>query len=363
VTLDDILDDALACGASDIFLGADEVPRYRITGRLVARGDVPIPSDRLADMLYHTLRPWEIERLDAEHEIDSALERRGDFRFRLNIFLRRGGMAAVIRPIPINIPSPQELGLSEALVRLLEVGNGLILVTGRTGSGKSTMCASFLEYINQIREAHIVTFEDPIEFVFEPRRCTISQRQVGEHTPSYNAALRAVLRQSPDIVYVGEMRDRDTIEATLSIAETGQLVLANLHTSSASQTVHRIVDVFTPAQRAQISVQLANSLNAVICQVLLPRVDGQALVPAREVMLGTPAILNLIRKGEAHQLYSAIESSGSRDMHTMDQSLAGLVHRGLIAVDVARAHAHDIESLESLLRSGSSGRHASTGGW
>lgn len=346
MTLDEILQDAVQCGATDIIIGGGEPPTYRIGGQLVARGSVSLSDAQVTRMFYLELTPTQIERLEGEFQVDVSLARGTDYRFRLNLFFRSGGLAAVIRPVSLKVPTPEQLKINTGFVRLLERATGLIIVAGRTGTGKSTLCASFLEFMNVNKAVHIVTLEDPIEFKFEPKRAIVSQREVREHAISFESALKAILRQSPDVIYVGELRDMDTISATLSVAETGHLVLANLHTANASQTIHRIVDVFPPSQRGLINVQLANSLTAVLCQALIPRADEDGLVAAREYMITNPAIQNLIRKNEIHQIYSAMESGGTADMRTMERSLAELFVAEEITLEAAQSHAPDQESLQ-----------------
>lgn len=346
LTLDQIFQDAVECGATDIIIGGGEPPCYRIGGQLVQRGNVAMEDAHVTRMFYQVLTPGQIERLESEMQVDVSLSRGTDYRFRINLFFRSGGLAAVIRPVNLKVPMPDELGIPVGMMRLLDRSTGLVIVAGRTGTGKSTICASFLEYMNKERSVHIVTLEDPIEFKFEPKKAIISQREMREHAVSFESALKAILRQSPDVIYVGELRDMDTISATLSVAETGHLVLANLHTANATQTIHRIVDVFPPSQRGLINVQLSNSLTAVLCQALLPRADGAGLVAAREIMVSNPAIANLIRKNELHQIYSAMESGGTADMRTMERSLAELYVREDITLEVAESHAPEPESLQ-----------------
>lgn len=343
---DEILMTALDMGASDVLIGGNEVLRFRIGGKFKAHGDTVLDSDYVARMLYDILTPWQIERLEAEKQCDLSVDRgNGMYRFRLNLYYRRGGLAAVIRPIPLRMPTLDELGVPPFMIRTLERTSGLIMVAGRVGSGKSTLCASLIEHLNETTECHIVTMEDPIEYVFQPKKAVICQREMREHATSFQDALKSVLRQSPDVIYVGEMRDMATISNTMAVAETGHMVLANLHTSSAPQTISRIVDVFPPDQRMLVSVQLANCLTAVICQLLVPRAKGGGLVAAREIMMNNVAISNIVRKNELHQLYSQMESSYSSGMRTMERSLAELHVAGTITLDAARARSAEPEAL------------------
>jgi twitching motility protein PilT len=251
--------------------------------------------------------------------------------------------------VPQKVPTPNQLGIPPAFLKLLDQSSGLIMVVGRVGMGKSTLCASFLEYLNQRRGLHIVTLEDPIEFRIKPKKAVISQREMREHATSFQDALKAILRQSPDVIYVGELRDMETISATLSAAETGHLVLANLHTANSIQTIHRLVGMFPPSLRPLISVQLANCLTAVLCQCLVPRADGNGLVAAQELMLMSPAIANLIRKTELHQIQSVVDTSSANEVRKMEYSLAELYMQGVITLDTARANALEPDSLGSYI--------------
>jgi twitching motility protein PilT len=346
MTFDEILATALSKGASDVLIGGNERIRFRIGGRFTSYGENKLEDEQVTRMLYGILMPWQIERLEAEKQCDLSVDRgNGQYRFRVNLYYRRGGLAAVIRPIPLRMPSLDELGIQDHLIHMLERTAGLILVAGRVGSGKSTMCAAFLEHLNATKECHIVTMEDPIEYVFTPKMGVISQREMREHALSFQDALKSVLRQSPDVIYVGEMRDMATIASTMAVAETGHLVIANLHTANAPQTISRIIDVFPPDTRALVSVQLANCLTAVICQVLVQRMDGKGLVAAREVMLNNVAMSNTIRKNELHQLYGQMESSHNAGMRTMERSLAELHISGQISYQVALSHSAEPEAL------------------
>ena len=270
-------------------------------------------------------------------------------RFRVNVFMQRGCVAGVFRAIGENIPAVEDLGLSEAVCQLALLPRGLVVVTGPTGSGKSTTLAAMINLINQQKEAHIVTIEDPIEFVHPHIRCTVNQRELGHDTHSFPRALKSVLREDPNVILVGEMRDLETIAAALTLAETGHLVLSTLHTQDAAQTVDRIIDVFPPYQQEQIRVMLASSLKGVVSQILLPKADETGRVAAREVMVVTPAIAAIIREGKTHQIYSAIQTGTREGMCTMEKSLAELCNAGLIAEEDALSKANHPQELRALV--------------
>jgi twitching motility protein PilT len=282
--------------------------------------------------------------------LDFSLGIPGIARFRVNVFLQRGCVAGVFRTIGENIPTADELGLAHNMRNLAMLPRGLVCVTGPTGCGKSTTLAAMINLINQEKEAHIVTIEDPIEFVHPHLRCTINQRELGADTHSFARALKSVLREDPNVILVGEMRDLETITAALTLAETGHLVLSTLHTQDAAQTVDRIIDVFPPYQQEQIRVMLASTLKGVISQILLPRADGQGRVAAREVLIVTPAIAAIIREAKTHQIYSAIQTGSREGMCTMEQSLAELCREGLINLEDALGKANHPEELRNLFR-------------
>lgn len=261
-------------------------------------------------------------------------------------------MGAVLRSIPTEIVPIQELGLPPIVETLAEMHRGMVLVTGPTGSGKSTSLASVVDIVNRTRDDHIMTVEDPIEFVHQHKRCVVNQREVGEDTHSFAKALKSVLRQDPDVILVGEMRDLDTIATAISAAETGHLVFGTLHTQDAPQAIDRIIDVFPAHQQQQVRVQLASSLMAVCTQQLVPRVDGQGRAVAVEVMIVTPAIRNLIREAKTHQIYSSLQSGGQYGMQTMDQSLAKLVREGTVAMEVAMERCHNEADLQRMVTKG-----------
>jgi twitching motility protein PilT len=340
---------ALRRGATDVLLAVDRPPSFRVSARLSPVEEVPPPGVetivRLAESLLGEQGLAELER---HRDRDFAFEVTGLARFRGSFYYQRGGLALAIRVLPASIQSPDELGLPSAVSRLAALPRGLILVTGPTGSGKSTTLAAIIEVINRTHAKHIVTIEDPVEFVHEDKLSRIEQREVGRDTPTFARALRGVFRQSPDVVMVGEVRDVETIQTVLSLAETGHLTLATLHTSSCAKTIHRIIDVFPEKTQLQIRAQLALSLEGVLSLALLPRVEG-GLVLATEIMLGTPAVRAMIRDGRVHQIYSAIQSGQEFGMYTMNHSLARLIRRGQVTVREAEARSSDVEELRQLL--------------
>jgi twitching motility protein PilT len=281
-------------------------------------------------MLYDILNDQQRKRFEEHYELDFSIELKSIARFRVNAFRQARGEAVVFRVIPSKILSLEELGLPKVLREVCKTERGLILVTGPTGSGKSTTLASMIDVINNALKGHIITIEDPIEFVHESKSCLINQRELGAHTLTFANALRSALREDPDIILVGEMRDLDTISLALTAAETGHLVLSTLHTSGAPKTVDRIIDVFPAEQQAQIRAQFAESIQAIISQVLLKRRDGRGLVPALEIMIGTPAVRNLIRENKVAQLLSAIQTGQKFGMISLDQSLKDLVSRSIV---------------------------------
>jgi twitching motility protein PilT len=311
--------------ASDLHLTAGARPTLRVNGRLVRLDHAALMREDMHTLLYDLLTDEQKARFEATHDLDFALELTNVGRFRVNAFMQRLGEGMVLRLIPSVIRSLEDLGMPPVLKDLVLRDRGLVLVTGPTGSGKSTTLAAMVDHANQEREDHIVTIEDPIEFVHEPRKCNINQREVGPHTQSFAAALRGALREDPDIILVGEMRDLETIAQALTAAETGHLVLSTLHTNSAPQTINRIVDVFPTHQQEQIRVQLADALLGVVAQTLIPSLDGKGRVAGVEVMVSTPAVRNMIRENKVHQLASAIQTGARDGMQSLDQHLKTLV--------------------------------------
>ncbi|MFQ5947894.1 MAG: type IV pilus twitching motility protein PilT, partial [Acidimicrobiia bacterium] len=303
----------------------------------------------LRAMIYSILTARQKEVLEEDRELDCSHPLPGRGRFRVNVFFQRGSLGAVLRGIPNEIMSLKELGLPEVVAKFASLPRGLVLVTGPAGAGKSTTLASVLDLINTTRHVHVMTVEDPIEFMHRHKKAIINQREVGSDTHSFASALRHVLRQDPDVILVGEMRDQETIATAITAAETGHLVFATLHTQDAAQSIDRIIDVFPSYQQSQVRVQLAGSLQAVISQQLLPVRAGEGRVPAVEVMVAVPAIRNLIREGKVYQIPSAMQAGGKYGMQTMDQALAGLVRDGKVAVEVAAERAINAEEFQALM--------------
>jgi twitching motility protein PilT len=345
-----ILKAAVQRGSSDIHICVNKQPMMRLNGEIipVADGLPPLNPEQTKALIYSALYDAQRAKLENDWELDCSFAVTGVSRFRLNVLLARNGVEAVMRVIPSIIPTPEQLGLSPSIVKFSELAKGLVLVTGPTGSGKSTTLAALLNQINQKRKGNILTVEDPIEFTYEPQACVVRQREVGQHTRSFGNALRAALREDPNVILVGEMRDLETIQLTITAAETGHLTLATLHTQDAPSTVDRIIDVFPPYQQTQVRVQLAASLQGVVSQILLPRKDGQGRVAAREIMVMTPAIANLIREGKTHMIYSAIETGAKFGMLSMDKALSLLVIQNQVSFEAAIAKAHDQESFKKL---------------
>jgi twitching motility protein PilT len=322
VNLQDLLKTMIEKGASDLHLTTGVPPVLRLHGRLLPMETSPLAPAETKGLAYSILTDAQKHKFEEEKELDFSFGVKGLSRFRANVFLQRGAVAVAIRTIPYSILSFQELGLPKIVADLCEKPKGLILVTGPTGSGKSTTLASMINKINTEHQEHIVTIEDPIEYVHSHKKCVVNQREMNSDTYSFKAALKSVLRQDPDKVLIGEMRDLETIEAALVIAETGHLTLATLHTNSAVQTINRIIDVFPPHQQPQIRAQLSFVLEGVLCQMLIPKTNGQGRVLALEVMIPNPAIRNLIREEKVHQIYSSMQTGQDKyAMQTMNQSL------------------------------------------
>ncbi|MGH2691161.1 MAG: type IV pilus twitching motility protein PilT, partial [Actinomycetota bacterium] len=315
----------IARGASDLHLTMGAPPVIRLHGHLVRLVEYPVLEARMLRRgLYGILTQRNRDRFEENWELDFSHTMPGEGRFRVNLYLQRDAVGAAFRLIPGEIPKIRDLGLPEQIGSFAKLNRGLVLVTGPTGSGKSTTLAALVDVINRSRDVHVMTVEDPIEFVHEHNHSVINQREVGTDTKSFASALRHVLRQDPDVILVGEMRDLETIATALTAAETGHLVFATLHTQDASQTVDRVIDVFPPHQQQQIRIQLAASLQGIVVQQLMPVRQGGGRVVATEVLMATPAIRNLIREAKTHQIYSAIQAGGQFGMQTMDASLARL---------------------------------------
>lgn len=351
--IEDLMEEVIERGGSDLHLSAGLPPYIRISGHLTATDHPPLSSESCQRLIFSMLNNTQRKNLEQNWELDCSYGIRGLARFRVNVYKDRGTYAACLRALSSKIPTLESLGLPDVVREMSEKPRGLVLVTGPTGSGKSTTLASMINNINLTRAEHILTIEDPIEFVYEPIKSLIHQRQLGEDTKSFSNALRAALREDPDVVLVGEMRDLETISLAISAAETGHLVFATLHTSSAAQTVDRVVDVFPPEQQQQVRVQLSNSLVAVLSQTLVPKKNprpgefGRCL--AQEVMIVTPAIANLIREGKTAQIYSAIQTGGRLGMQTLEKVLADLYREGTISFEAAISKTSKAEELQRLI--------------
>ncbi len=346
----DLLLEVLDRRASDLHLTAGARPTIRVRGRLVPLEHLPVltPQDT-REMLYGILTNDQRQKLETDWQLDFAYAVPGHARFRVNAFFQRAALGAAFRLIPFEMPSIDELGLPAVLHDLAKRPRGLVLVTGPTGSGKSTSLAAMIDEINRTREEHILTIEDPIEFLHPHKRCLVNQRELGADTPTFSLGLKAALRQDPDVILVGEMRDLETIGTALTAAETGHLVFATLHTQDAPQTVDRIVDVFPPEQQGQVRTQLSVALQGIVTQQLLPTADGARRVAACEVLVPTPGVRNLIREGKTHQIPSAMQTGAQSGMQTMDSSLAALVRAGTINPKVALDRSSTPEELRRLL--------------
>ncbi len=330
MAIDDLLRQLVASEASDLHLRVGEPPVMRIHGNLTRLPLPPINDAQMYDLLHPIMNPDRQVRFEQMMELDMSYAVPGLSRFRVNIFRQQGHIGAVMRVIPFKIRTIDELQLPQATKQIAMLPRGLVLVTGPTGSGKSTSLAAMIDLINESKQAHIVTIEDPIEYVHRDKQCAINQREVGVDTHSFSAALKHVMRQNPDVILVGEMRDLETIQLAITAAETGHLVFATLHTTDAPQTVDRVIDVFEPDAQQQIRMQLSVVLQAVVSQTLLMRKDGQGRCAAFEVMLCTSAIRSLIREGKTYQIYTDIQMGHQFGMQTLDSSLMELVKNNLV---------------------------------
>lgn len=341
-------------GASDIHIAPLRRPSFRLHGEIVRLDEYePITPEESESILYSILRDDQRLEIDKNWEIDFSYEMRlatHPIRFRVNMFRQNRGIAAVFRLIPYEILTPQQIGLEIQIQELTKLPRGLVLVTGPTGSGKTTTLATMLNMINERDSSHILTIEDPIEFVYQEKKCVISQRELSAHTKSFSNALRSALREDPDVILVGEMRDLETISLALTAAETGHLVFATLHTTDAPQTVDRVIDVFPPQQQAMVRTQLGGVLAAVVCQTLLPKIGGKGRVAAREIMITNPAIAHLIRDNQTHQLAGAIATGITKGMCPLELSLANKVLDGIIRPEDAIAAANRPNILEEYLK-------------
>jgi twitching motility protein PilT len=346
----DLLVDMIGRKASDLHLTAGARPTIRVRGRLVPLENYPLltPSGT-REVVYSILNNDQRQRLETDWQIDFAYPVPGLGRFRVNAYFQRASIGAAFRLIPSEILTIDELGLPPVVHEFGRKPRGFVLVTGPTGSGKSTTLAAVVDEVNETREDHILTIEDPIEFLHAHKRCIVNQRELGADAQSFSAALRAALRQDPDVILVGEMRDLETIQTALTAAETGHLVLATLHTQDAPQTIDRIIDVFPSHQQGQVRTQLSVALQGIVTQQLLPTADGSGRVVAAEVLIPTAAVRNLIREGKTHQIASVMQTGSAQGMQTMDASLASLVRAGKISIQTAESRSSTPDELRRLL--------------
>ena len=359
VPVQELLGHVLDLDASDLHVTVGAKPTVRVHGDLKPLDDYGIlEGDQIRRMVYGILTQRQRERFEQELELDLSYSLPGRARFRVNVYFQRDNIGAAFRFIPFNIRTVDELGMPPQCSDFARLPRGLVLVTGPTGSGKSTTLASLIDVVNVERDVHIMTIEDPIEYLHRHKRALVNQREVGADTHSFSEALRHVLRQDPDVILVGEMRDLETISTAITAAETGHLVFATLHTQDAPQTIDRIIDAFPPHQQQQIRVQLSTTLQGVVTQQLLQTWDGRARTAAAEVMVATPAIRNLIREAKVHQIYSSMQAGAQFGMRTMDQALAYLVSNSKISMELARQRCHDPQELDRLV-SGVTGRRIS----
>ncbi len=351
--IEELLEDAVGKGASDIHISSDLPPVFRIDGKLVRTDLEPLTSDNVETLLFPILNNEQRRRLEQDWELDLSYGIKGIGRFRVNIYKNKGTYAAAFRTINTEVPSFDALGLPPIVKKITEKPRGLILVTGPTGSGKSTTLASMIDHINSTRNEHILTIEDPIEFIHTSKKSVVHQRELGQDTRSFANALKSALREDPDIILVGELRDLETIGLAITAAETGHLVMGTLHTSSASQTIDRIIDVFPEAQQQQIRIQLSSSLCAVFSQTLLPKLnengEKKGRVMAQEIMVVTSALGNLIREGKTSQMYSTIQTGAQHGMQTLETALANLYRQKLITAEDALAKSSRPEELRRLI--------------
>src|SRR2546422_3040152 len=349
-SIDELLEHMVARNASDLHVTVGTPPVIRVRGEIERVGDYnPLTPEETQELLYRILSSEQQKHLEIKRQLDFSHSIPGLARFRVNVYFQRESIGAAFRLIPAEIKTLEELGIPATLHQLAEKPRGLVLVTGPTGSGKSTTLAAIIDEINRKRSEHILTIEDPIEFLHRHKRCIVNQREIGPDATSFAEALRAALRQDPDVILVGEMRDLETIATALTAAETGHLVFGTLHTQSAPSTIDRIIDVFPAEQQEQIRIQIASSLQGVVTQSLLPTADGKGRVPALEVLLPDDAVRNLIRQGKVEQIYSVMQTNTGRGMQTMEQSLADLIQRRVVDLEIGLSRSSRPAQLVGLL--------------
>ncbi len=353
--LSDYLSEAFRAGASDLHVTAGLPPMIRVHGKVQPLDYPELTANATREMIYDILTSDQRQRLENDWELDFSYAVPHMARFRVNIYFQRGAIGAAFRTIPEEIKSLSELGIPEAIEEMADKPRGLVLLTGPTGSGKSTTLAAMIDKINRERYEHIMSVEDPIEFLHQHKNCIVNQREVNQDTKSFAEALKHVLRQDPDVILVGEMRDLETISLAITAAETGHLVFATLHTQDAPQTVDRIIDVFPSHQQHQVRTQLAIALQGIVTQTLLPRSSGEGRVVACEILVPTPGVRNLIREGKNHQIYSAMQTGAKFGMQTMDAALVELLRRGAISREDAERRATNPEELRRLMGGGRHG--------
>ncbi len=350
--LDNLLNEVISSKSPDLHLQVGQPPVVRLKNGDIAAltKHEPLKKEEIEEVIQKITNPTHKERLEKNLELDFSHSVKGQGRFRVNVFYEQNGPSIAFRMIGEEIPNFEAIGLGKEAEELCQLPHGLVLITGPTGMGKSTTLASMIDYINQNRSAHIITIEDPIEYLYKSKNCLVTQREVNVHTHTFSNAIKSALRQDPNVVMVGEMRDLETIAAAITLAETGHLVFSTLHTPDAAQTIDRIIDVFPAYQQQQIRAQLGTTLKGVIAQVLVPQADGNGRVAAREIMLSNDAIRNCITQGKIHQIYSMIQLNSSEGMKLMDQSLEQLVKEGAITKEDALSKAHDIDALFDALK-------------
>jgi len=341
--------------ATDLHITTNSPPQIRVHGKLKPLNHPPLKAPETKQLIYSILSDSQKHKLEEELELDFSFGIKGLARFRANVFHQRGAVSGAFRMIPFEKRSFEELGIPPVVKTLCDKPRGLVLVTGPTGSGKSTTLATMIDKINTERPVHIITIEDPIEYLHSHKKAIVNQREVGSDTKSFARALRAALREDPDVVLIGEMRDLETVETALQVAETGHLTFATLHTNSASQTINRIIDIFPSHQQSQVRTQLSLILEGIITQSLLPRADGRGRVVASEILIPTPAVRNLIREDKIHQIYSSMQTAQEKTgMQTFNQSLAVLYFKRLITLELAMSVSHNTDELSEIINRGPS---------